>query len=98
MASKPRAKMRKRTVAKRAVKVKAVAPAKERRTGKRLETDSMGAIDVARDRYWGAQTQRSLLHFAIGFDRMPRSVVRAFGLLKRACTEVNQELGKLAPE
>src|SRR5271167_1394162 len=61
----------------------------------RTETDSMGAIEVAADRYWGAQTERSLLHFAIGFDRMPRSVIRAFGLLKRACAEVNQELGKL---
>ena len=61
----------------------------------RTETDSMGAIEVPADRYWGAQTERSLLHFAIGFDRMPRSVIRAFGLLKRACAEVNQELGKL---
>jgi len=64
----------------------------------RTETDSMGAIEVPADRYWGAQTERSLLHFAIGFDRMPRSVIRAFGLLKRACAEVNQELGKLPPE
>jgi fumarate hydratase, class II len=64
----------------------------------RTETDSMGAIEVAADRYWGAQTERSLLHFAIGFDRMPRSVIRAFGLLKRACAEVNQELGKLPAE
>src|SRR6202049_4219991 len=64
----------------------------------RTETDSMGAIEVPADRYWGAQTERSLLHFAIGFDRMPRSVIRAFGILKRACAEVNQELGKLAPE
>src|SRR5271166_4792978 len=64
----------------------------------RTETDSMGAIEVANDRYWGAQTERSLLHFAIGFDRMPRSVIRAFGLLKRACAEVNQELGKLPSE
>jgi fumarate hydratase class II len=61
----------------------------------RTETDSMGAIEVAADRYWGAQTERSLLHFAIGHDRMPRSVIRAFGLLKKACAEVNLELGKL---
>jgi fumarate hydratase class II len=61
----------------------------------RTETDSMGAIEVPADRYWGAQTERSLLHFAIGFDRMPRSVIRAFGILKKACAEVNQELGKL---
>jgi fumarate hydratase, class II len=65
---------------------------------RRTETDSMGAIEVAADRYWGAQTERSLLHFAIGHDRMPRSVIRAFGLLKKACAEVNQELGKLAAE
>jgi fumarate hydratase class II len=64
----------------------------------RTETDSMGAIEVRADRYWGAQTERSLLHFAIGFDRMPRSVIRAFGTLKKACAEVNQELGKLPPE
>ncbi len=50
----------------------------------------MGAIEVPADRYWGAQTERSLLHFAIGFDRMPRSVIRAFGMLKKACAEVNQ--------
>ncbi len=61
----------------------------------RTETDSMGAIQVPADRYWGAQTERSLLHFAIGFDRMPRAVIRAFGLLKKACAEVNLELGKL---
>jgi fumarate hydratase class II len=64
----------------------------------RIETDSMGAIEVAADRYWGAQTERSLLHFAIGFDRMPRSVIRAFGILKKACAEVNAELGKLPRE
>jgi fumarate hydratase, class II len=64
----------------------------------RTETDSMGAIEVAADRYWGAQTERSLLHFAIGFDRMPRSVIRAFGILKKSCAEVNQELGKLPTE
>ncbi len=71
----------------------------EHHTGpKRTETDSMGAIEVPADRYWGAQTQRSLHHFAIGFDRMPRSVIRAFGLLKRACAEVNDELGKLSKD
>jgi fumarate hydratase class II len=66
--------------------------------GKRTESDSMGAIDVANDRYWGAQTERSILHFSIGFDRMPRSVVRAFGILKKAAAEVNRDLGKLPPE
>jgi fumarate hydratase class II len=64
----------------------------------RTETDSMGAIEVRSDRYWGAQTERSLLHFAIGNDRMPRSVVRAFGLLKKAAAEVNRDLNKLPAE
>src|SRR5271167_1969834 len=64
----------------------------------RTETDSMGAIEVAADRYWGAQTERSLLHFAIGFDRMPRSIVRAFGILKKGAAEVNRDLGKLPPD
>ena len=58
----------------------------------------MGAIEVKNDRYWGAQTERSILHFSIGFDRMPRSVVRAFGILKKAAAEVNRDLGKLPPE
>ena len=61
----------------------------------RVETDSMGEIKVAADRYWGAQTERSLLHFNIGFDVMPREMIRAFGILKKACALVNQDLGKL---
>jgi len=61
----------------------------------RVESDSMGAIEVKSDRYWGAQTERSLLHFAIGNDRMPRGVIRAFGLLKKAAAEVNRDLKKL---
>src|ERR1051325_4356745 len=61
----------------------------------RTETDSMGAIEVPNDRYWGAQTARSLIHFKIGPDKMPRSVIRAMGLLKLACAEVNRDLGKL---
>jgi fumarate hydratase class II len=64
----------------------------------RSETDSMGAIEVKSDRYWGAQTERSLLHFAIGNDRMPRGVIRAFGLLKKAAAEVNRDLKKLSDE
>ena len=63
--------------------------------GMRTETDSMGPIEVPADRYWGAQTQRSLHHFSIGEDRMPVEVVRAFGILKKACALVNAELGKL---
>jgi fumarate hydratase class II len=55
----------------------------------------MGAVDVPGDRYWGAQTQRSLHHFSIGDDRMPVQVVRAFGVLKKACALVNRDLGRL---
>ncbi len=64
----------------------------------RTETDSMGPIEVPADRYWGAQTQRSLIHFSIGGDRMPREVIRALGLLKKACAEVNRDLGRLQPD
>ncbi|MBX5489732.1 MAG: class II fumarate hydratase [Chloroflexi bacterium] len=64
----------------------------------RTETDSMGAIEVPSDRYWGAQTARSLRYFDIGPDAMPRPVIRAFGILKRAAAEVNRDLGKLPPE
>jgi fumarate hydratase class II len=61
----------------------------------RIETDSMGAIEVAADRYWGAQTQRSLHHFNIGDDRMPREMIRALGILKKAAALVNEDLAKL---
>jgi fumarate hydratase class II len=64
-------------------------------TTTRTETDSMGAIEVPADKYWGAQTQRSLHHFNIGYDVMPREMIRAFGILKKACALVNQDLGKL---
>jgi fumarate hydratase class II len=64
----------------------------------RTETDSMGAIEVPADRYWGAQTQRSLHHFSIGDDRMPRAVLRAMAVLKKAAALVNQQLGKLADD
>ena len=64
----------------------------------RIESDSMGEIEVPADKYWGAQTQRSLLHFNIGDDKMPREMIRALGILKKAAALVNQELGKLPPE
>jgi fumarate hydratase class II len=64
----------------------------------RTESDSMGPIEVPANVYWGAQTQRSLLHFAIGSDRMPPEMIHAFGLLKKACALVNQDLGKLPAE
>lgn len=64
-------------------------------TATRIETDSMGPIEVPADKYWGAQTQRSLIHFNIGEDRMPREMIRALGILKKAAALVNYELGKL---
>jgi fumarate hydratase class II len=64
----------------------------------RIESDSMGKIDVPADRYYGAQTARSLIHFAIGKDTMPPELIRAFGILKKAAALVNQDLGKLSPE
>jgi fumarate hydratase class II len=64
----------------------------------RTETDSMGSIEVATDRYWGAQTERSLHHFNIGDDKMPREMIRALGILKKAAALVNEELGKLPHE
>src|SRR5882762_8975278 len=64
----------------------------------RIESDSMGKIEVPVDRYYGAQTARSLIHFAIGKDTMPPELIRAFGILKKAAALVNQDLGKLSPE
>ena len=61
----------------------------------RTETDSMGEIEVPADRYWGAQTARSLIHFSIGHDLMPIEVIHGFGVLKKAAAMVNQELGAL---
>ena len=61
----------------------------------RTESDSMGTIEVAADVYWGAQTERSLHHFAIGHDTMPVELIWAFGILKKAAALTNQELGKL---
>jgi fumarate hydratase, class II len=64
----------------------------------RTESDSMGTIDVPMDRYYGAQTARSLIHFAIGKDTMPPELIRAFGVLKKAAALVNRDLGKLSEE
>ncbi len=61
----------------------------------RTESDTMGTIEVPADRYWGAQTERSLQHFAIGHDTMPPAVLHAFGVLKGAAAKVNAELGLL---
>ncbi|WP_011579702.1 MULTISPECIES: class II fumarate hydratase [Chelativorans] len=67
-------------------------------TKTRTETDTFGPIDVAADRYWGAQTQRSLTNFRIGVEKMPVPLVRAFGIVKLAAAEVNTNLGKLDPK
>jgi fumarate hydratase class II len=64
----------------------------------RTETDSMGTIEVPADRYYGAQTARSLIHFDIGRDVMPRELIRALGILKQAAALVNRDLGKLSEE
>ena len=74
------------------------SPEKDQDAPSRIETDSMGAIEVPASSYWGAQTQRSLLHFNIGNDVMPREMIRALGILKKACALVNEDLGKLSTE
>jgi fumarate hydratase class II len=64
----------------------------------RTETDTFGPIEVAVDRYWGAQAQRSLGNFRIGWEKQPASIVRALGIVKRAAAEANMELGRLDPK
>jgi len=64
-------------------------------SGTRVETDSMGSIDVPAEHYWGAQTQRSLIHFSIGEDRMPKAVYHAYGYVKKAAALVNADAGRL---
>jgi fumarate hydratase class II len=64
-------------------------------SGTRLESDSMGSIEVPAEHYWGAQTQRSLIHFAIGDDRMPKAVYHAYGYVKKAAALVNADAGRL---
>ncbi len=63
----------------------------------RTETDTFGPIEVDSTRYWGAQAQRSLGNFKIGWEKQPQPIVRALGIVKRACAEVNMDLGKLDP-
>ncbi len=67
-------------------------------TKTRIETDTFGPIEVAADRYWGAQAQRSLGNFKIGWEKQPLPVVRALGIVKRAAAEANMSLGKLDRE
>ncbi len=66
-------------------------------TATRTESDSFGPLEVPADRYWGAQTQRSILNFPIGWEKQPVAIVRALGVIKRACAEVNMEMGRLDP-
>jgi len=73
-------------------------PSEPARRQIRVESDSMGKIEVPADRYYGAQTARSLIHFDIGKDIMAAELIRAFGVLKKAAAIVNQDLGKLSPE
>jgi fumarate hydratase class II len=64
-------------------------------TGTRVERDSMGEVEVPAEHYWGAQTQRSLIHFSIGDDRMPKAVYHAYGYVKKAAALVNEAAGRL---
>src|SRR5260370_87029 len=67
-------------------------------TKTRIESDSMGKIDVSQDVYWGAQTERSLHHFEISYDIMPSELIRAFAILKKAAAQANAELGLLSAD
>src|SRR5262245_50827328 len=64
----------------------------------RTETDAFGPIEAPADRYWGAQAQRSIGNFRIGWEKQPAPIVRALGIVKRAGAEANMELGKLEPK
>ncbi|MGO7206814.1 lyase family protein, partial [Rhizobium ruizarguesonis] len=66
-------------------------------TATRTETDTFGPIDVAADRYWGAQAERSLGNFKIGWEKQPLSIVRALGIVKQAAARANVSLGQLDP-
>src|SRR5262244_3587975 len=66
-------------------------------TGLRKESDSLGEIEVPAEHYWGAQTERSLIHFSIGDDRMPKAVYHAYGYVKKAAALVNAAGGRLDP-
>jgi fumarate hydratase, class II len=71
---------------------------KETPMAMRMESDSMGSLQVPSHAYWGAQTARSLVHFKIGTERMPRELIRALGILKKAAAQANHELGLLDDE
>ena len=67
-------------------------------TATRTETDSFGPLEVPADKYWGAQTQRSIMNFPIGWERQPVPIVRALGVIKKACALVNKAQGDMKPE
>ena len=71
---------------------------KKNNTKIRKESDSMGRVDVPADKYWGAQTQRSLKYFSIGKDIMPIEIIHAFAFLKKAAAFANRDIGKLSIE
>ena len=64
----------------------------------RTETDSFGPLEVPSDKYWGAQTQRSIINFPIGWEKQPIAIVRALGVIKKACAQANVALGSLDEE
>ncbi len=64
----------------------------------RIQKDSLGEVKVPADKYWGAQTQRSYQNFKIGWEKMPREITHAFGILKKAAALANFNLGKLDEE
>jgi fumarate hydratase class II len=67
-------------------------------TATRTEYDSFGPLDVPADKYWGAQTQRSLMNFPIGWEQQPVAIVRALGVIKKACAQANRDSGNLDPK
>ena len=67
-------------------------------TETRTETDSFGPLEVQADRYWGAQTQRSLMNFPIGWEKQPVAIIRALGVIKQACATANKKAGVLDAE
>ena len=67
-------------------------------TETRIETDSFGPLEVPSSKYWGAQTQRSLINFPIGWEKQPTAIVRALGVIKKACALANIDMGKLSKD
>ena len=67
-------------------------------TKTRVETDSFGPLEVPADKYWGAQTQRSIINFPIGWEKQPTAIVSALGVIKKACALANIDMGKLSKD